>query len=434
MFLVPLFLALVIITTPITFIFDGPITHGLIMAVVAAPVAIVALRIRAGEAGFLLSAIRPMAIAATVPVIWMLFQVLPLQTAWLANPIWQSAASALGHPLGESISIDPGITLVSLARYLSVAAIAFIAAAVALDRQRAAEILFTLLTATTITASLALISKLGALVFLGQTARELASSGATESAGLGIILAATVTLYALERERTDGAAPGVPSIRFWVTIIACGFAALICCLAVFVNGTGQSFFAIAIGLATLTIAVIIRRYRLGPWGYSAVASVIFVVAVAIIALHPGKRIMDLTLAFANRTSSPLVAITQRILTDTRWAGTGAGTFSAIVPIYQDINELAIGSVAPTAAAAIAVEMGQPFLWVTLLAAITLTLTLLRGALGRGRDWFYSITGASSIVVITLMAFNGPGLFSTPVLVTVAATIGVAIAQRKSRSI
>src|ERR1035437_3017171 len=129
MFPAPLFVVLLIVTTPALIIFDGPIVYGLVTAAAALSVAIVALRIRAGEAGFLATVIRLVAIVAVVPAVWMLIQVLPLKTIGLAHPIWESAAAALGRPLAGSISIDPGDTLVSLARYLSAAAIAFVAAA-----------------------------------------------------------------------------------------------------------------------------------------------------------------------------------------------------------------------------------------------------------------------------------------------------------------
>src|SRR5882672_965176 len=122
MFPAPQFLTLLILTSPAILVFDGPIIHGLIIAAAALSVAIIALRIRPGEADFLSSVVRPLAVVAVVPALWMLIQVLPLKTIGLANPIWDSAASALGRPLAGSISIDPGATLVSLARYLSAAA------------------------------------------------------------------------------------------------------------------------------------------------------------------------------------------------------------------------------------------------------------------------------------------------------------------------
>jgi hypothetical protein len=120
------------------------------------------------------------------------------------------------------------------------------------------------------------------------------------------------------------------------------------------------------------------------------------------------------------------------LTETGWAGTGAGTFAAILPIFQDLDEQATGSDAPTAAAVIAVEMGRPFLWAILLAAIALAVMLLRGAVLRRRDSFYSTAGASCLVAAILLALGNAALFSTPVLIIVAVIVGIGIAQSKSR--
>ena len=156
MFFTLLILVLLILATPITIIFDGLVIQGVVAAIAAVSVGIVAVRIRPGEARFLVNVIRPVAVVAAVPAIWMLIQVIPMQNVGLAHPIWKSAAAALGHPLSGSISIDPGATFISFVRYLSAAAIAFVAAAVAIDRRRAEWILLALTTATTLIALMAL--------------------------------------------------------------------------------------------------------------------------------------------------------------------------------------------------------------------------------------------------------------------------------------
>jgi hypothetical protein len=65
-------------------------------------------------------------------------------------------------------------------------------------------------------------------------------------------------------------------------------------------------------------------------------------------------------------------------------------------------------------------------------AIALALALLRGALWRQRDSFYSITGASCIVTITLLSFVNAAFLNTSVMLISAVAIGVAVAQSKSR--
>jgi len=142
---------------------------------------------------------------------------------------------------------------------------------------------------------------------------------------------------------------------------------------------------------------------------------------------------DFTVALAAAPQSPLISLTRRLLAETGWLGTGAGTFAALLPIYGNIDELAAGTVAPSAAAAIAIEMGKPFLWVTLICGVVLVITLLRGAARRGRDSFYPTVGASCVVAIVVLAFNNSGLFNTSVLLISAVTIGLAIAQSKRRA-
>ena len=429
MFPAPLFLILLIVTTPAVIIFDGAIVHGSVTAAAALPVAIVALRIRAGEAGFLAIVIRPVAIVAVIPALWMLIQLLPLKVTGLANPIWESAASALGRPIAGSISIDPGDTVLSLARYISAAAIAFVAAAVAVDRRRAEWILVALMAATTLIALMVLAADLGGFTFLSGPAGD----AATDGSGLGIIIAAATAFHTFERGKAQPADPRGSAVRHRLAVVACLIAVAICTLAVIVGATSEAYFAIACGVATLAVVIVARRFNFGTWGYSAIISVALVVAIAAIALRPSSRTVDLTLAFAARAPAPLIAVTQRILTETSWTGTGAGTFAAILPIYQDIDEVATGSVAPTTAAAIAVEMGRPFFWAILLAASALVVTLLRGGLLRRRDLFYATAGASCLVAGILLAFGNAALFSTPVLIIVAVIIGTALAQSKSRS-
>jgi hypothetical protein len=142
----------------------------------------------------------------------------------------------------------------------------------------------------------------------------------------------------------------------------------------------------------------------------------------------------MTLAFASRTEAPLVSITQRMLKEASWAGSGAGTFSAALPIYQDINEEVTTSDAPTAAAALTIELGRPFFWAILAAAFFLVVALLAGALSRGRDWIYAATAAGGTVAAVILTFANAGLFSTPMIVILAATIGIGIGQSKSRSV
>jgi hypothetical protein len=433
MFPAPILLYLLLVTTPASLVYDGPISHGLIIAVAAVLVAIVALRIRPREAGFLIMLIRPAAIVAAVPMLWIVIQVLPLNISWLVHPIWKSAATALGRPIAGSISIDPGLTLIALARYLSLAAIAFVTAAIAIDRHRAGWILFALTVATTLSALTLLAAGRGDLTFLSDNAALAASYAATDCAALGVILAVAAALHMFEGGNA-GADPRHSAVWLWSTFAACFIAYAICCFALIFGATSEAYFAVACGLAVLAAAFIVRQFHLGPWGLSAVISVALVVAIAALLFQSNNQSMSLMLGFATRAPEPMLALTQRILTETNWVGAGAGTFAAVLPIYRDIDELGTGAIPPTAVAAITVEMGWPFFGATLMAAIVFVIVLLRGAARRGRDSTYSVAGASCVVSTALLAFGNAGLFSTPASVITAVIVGVAIAQSKGRSI
>ena len=394
MLLALFFLVFLIIGAPAILVFDGPIVHGLVTAVAAVLLALIGLRIRPGEAGFLAAIARPIAIAAAVPALWMVVQVLPLQTVGLANPIWESAAAAIGQPIAGSISIDRGATLVALVHYLSIAAIAFVAAAAAIDRHRAKWVLFALTAATTLIALMAIAAGFGNLIGLSKSANSFANIAVTDSAALGVSIAAAASLQSLELRKLQRADSNETTNWYALTCLACLAAIAICLWVVIMRATGQTYFAVACGIATLVVSILIRGFRFGPWGISAIISVVAVSTIAIAAFQPGNRSTGLTLAFATHASPPLIAVTQRILTETSLTGTGAGTFAAVLPIYRDVDELTAGPRAPTAASAVAVEMGQPFLWAGLAAAVVLVVILLRGAIQRGRDSFYSAAGAS----------------------------------------
>jgi hypothetical protein len=426
-------LTLLILTTPIGIIFDGPIIHDLVTAVAAISLAIVSVRMRPGEAGFLSAVIWPLAVVASGPALWMLIQVLPLQIIGLANPIWESAATALGRPLAGSISIDPGATFISFIRYVSVATIVVVAAAVAVDRRRAEWLLLVLVAATTVIALMSLVAYVGDFTFLSSRSSGLANA-ATDCEGLGVILAGAGALHMFEYRKKER--PDKAGLAGWYlpTLLACCVALVICFLALIVGATSQAYFAFACGLAILAAVVTIRHFSLGPWGIAAIASITLFIAIAVVLLQWSDQSVNLTLKFATQASPPLTAVTQRILSETSWFGTGAGTFAAVLPIYQGIDELSIGHAAPTAAARLAVEIGQPFLGAIMLTAVVLVAALLRGALRRVRDCFYSTAGASCILVITILTFSNAALFRMPVLTITAVVAGLAIAQSRSRVI
>jgi hypothetical protein len=73
------------------------------------------------------------------------------------------------------------------------------------------------------------------------------------------------------------------------------------------------------------------------------------------------------------------------------------------------------------------------LCLTVAATIGFIIMLLRASLQRGRDSFYPAMGGSCLITLLLLAFTNAGLLGAATGLIVAATLGLAFAQSKSRA-
>jgi hypothetical protein len=426
-------LVMLICATPAFLIIDSPIEDGVIPVILVLAFAFVARTIRPGQADHFSNLARPVAIVAAVPAVWMIVQMLPLGLAGVSNPIWDSASGAIGRPLHGSISIDPGITLLSLCRYFTMTAVLFLSIVASLDRQLAQWVLFALTTATALIALILIGDDLAGTKLLFATENTNLGFGALDSAALGLILSSASAIGVFDRFQTQRI-KGKSSIgTFAMAFAFCIVAFAACALAIFLHATGYLILAAVSGLATLGVVVLIRRLGLGPWGCSAIGSVTIVIAVSVVAMQPASRITALTLPLAPQVVSPS-SITERILAATPWTGTGAGTFATLIPIYRDADEVVTDYSPPNVATKIAIEAGRPAVWTVLFIAIAAAAALFRGALRRGRDSFYSAAGAGCIATIVLLSFTNVGMVQTTTSVVAFAILGLAFGQRLSRTI
>jgi hypothetical protein len=427
-----LILVSLIFAVPAILLIDGPIVQGLVIAVVSGGIAIVAGTLRQGEAGFLLTVIRPIAGLAIIPAVWMLFQMIPLNHTGLAHPIWQSAEQALGYRISGSISVDPGATLLALGQYLSILAIILLAAAVAVDRARAEWVLFALVAATALVAVVLIGHDVMDLIFLNGGGGSTGRAQAMDCVALGVIVSAAAAIRTFERRETAHLHPARSATTFTRTLAACLVALMLCVIAIALNFTGNLLFILSYGLGTLLAVVAIRRVGLGVWGSTAIAVMAWLVAIAIIGSQPAILNTDLTLAFASKQPASLISTTRHILTDVPWTGTGAGTFASLLPIYRDAGDIVADLAAPTAASNTAIALGRPMFWMIVSTVMFAIFVLLRGALNRGRDSFYPASGASCLLLFLLFSFCDNGILGLPVGICAAAMIGLALAQCTSR--
>lgn len=409
-----------ICASSVTVIWDGPLLKGCVAGVAAIALALTAGSMRPGETEFLISVIRLPIVAAAIPAVWIALQLLPLGI--LAHPIWKSTIAALHRPIAGSISIDPAASLLTLGFYLSLIAISFVSAAAAVDRQRAETVLFALMFGS-MTISLIVIVQ---HIFSWQTF----SARAIDCVSLGTIIATANCMYAIERyERRNTPQARWSMQRMFIFSIA---ALAICGIACALSANRAIAFATGYGLFCLFCYWIVRRFALGLWSIGGLTAAALGVAVLLVAAYPTHHDVSAQLAYAADSQPSVLALNQRMLEDSPFVGTGAGTFAALVPIYRQIKDAQSVETAATTAAQQSVELGKPMFSLIVIASVAFLIILLRASLRRGRDSFYSAMGASCLLTLILLTFIDASSLATVTGIFIAAILGLAFAQSKSR--
>jgi hypothetical protein len=410
---------------PALMMVDGILASGAASAIVAIAMVAVVLAPNTSELNRFSRLLGPTAfIALFIPCLWMLLQVLPVSIRSLANPVWVSASTALDKPFVGAISLDIGATLLSLARYCAILAATFVTAAVTLNRQRAENILSLLTGSAALIAAELIGYDLGYLSLPGYEHMG-ERADAMNIAVIGFILSCATTIRAYEHLVST---QHRKSRMMAMVAASASIAALFICLsAILISADSVLFLAALFGTGVLIAVLAIRRWRLGPLGQAGIAALAAVAVFGFFAVVPAKKDADLTLALSTQGQ---ISSIERMLSDAKWGGSGAGSFEALLPIYRDTAD---SVEVPTAAATIAIEMGRPFLWTCVLVALIGASTLFRRALLRGRDYVYSSAGAGCIIALLILLFANDGILGLTASLMISVVCGLAFAQSKSAS-
>jgi hypothetical protein len=414
---------------PALMMVDGILANGVVSAIVAIAMVTVVLTLHTSDLNRFSRLLRPTAFAVLfIPCLWMLLQILPIPIRSLANPVWVSASAALERPFVGAISLDISATLLSLASYCAILAAAFVTATVTLHKQRAESIL-SLLTAIAALIAAELIGyDLGYLHLPGyEHLGERAD--AMNIAVIGFILSSATMIRAYDHLDSPNARQRKTRMMAMVAASSSMAALLICLCAILISADAVLLFAAMFGTGILIAVLAIRRWRLGPLGQAGIAALAAVAMVGFFAVTPTKKDTDPTLALSTQGR---ISSLERMLSDAKWAGSGAGSFEALLPIYRDTEEANSFEI-PTTAATIAIEMGPPFLWTCVVVLLIAVSTLFRRALLRGRDYVYSSAGAGCIVAILITLFANNGILGLPASLMISVVCGLAFAQSKSAS-
>jgi hypothetical protein len=415
---------------PVLLLFDGPLTQSLIGVLAAAALAAVAMVARAVDVKLVGQITARLRIAAAIPVIWMLVQLLPMPFSGISHSIWVNADEALNRQSFGHISIDLGQTIQAIIFYTANVALVIASVFATRDRRRAELALSVLAAIATLATVLLMIAR---WLSAAEPVSEDAGGILTAVSSIGVILLMACATSAIERAESRPVDPSKPKRNGATALLLYGGLGLLVCLAgLIVGATANIWLVTVFAVAAYISAQIIRRFGLANWAAAVLlATLVIAAAMIVVWRYNPAAALSPVLQFATSASPTAISVARRILADASWFGTGAGTYAQLVPIYQGLDTPS--TTPPSTAAALAIELGWPMMLFVFLLGIGTFVTLYRGALIRGRDSFYPAAAAACTIILLLQAFCDASLLRTGIAVLADAIIGLGLAQSVSRS-
>ena len=374
---------------------------------------------------------KPLAAMASLPAVWMLLQIVPLPLGTIENPIWRSAAAALGEPLSGHISIDLGFTLRELFGYLSLLSLTFLTAILTRNRDRAETVLFALCTITTFSA-LELILLRDVAGFNSDNAPSNFADPLVALAAFGMILNVAFIIRTKERHETRAQREARPLRTYLGVMLLGAIGAAVCLIAMTGYATYDVVLATAFGLAVLGLVVLIRRLSLRRWTAVTVGAAVLVACGGVIALRfAANSSVSPLFRFTKPESAEATDATLRMISDASWAGSGVGSYPALAAIYRDVAGVP-GQIPMNTIASMVLEWGRGGLLIAILLLLQLLVLLFRGALSRGRDLFYAAAATACLVTAFCEAYCDASFTNLTVQIIAAIVVGLGLSQSIGR--
>jgi hypothetical protein len=352
----------------------------------------------------------------------MVLQLVPIPIHGLGNPIWETASVALNESLAERLTVDIRATVEAIMQYNAVVALALVTAVVALDRQRAAQLLYMLTAAAAIVSVRSIWQNISGPDGSSRGDPSPALVNDAVAVALGLLLSAVIIVRAIEQSRRARQRP--ISALGPTTTLSIGLLVMVICLtALFVQSETAIAISPLLGAGVVLAVFAIRKWFYGIWGTAGVLAAAAILFLASFTLVPMRPNTDLTVALSGDSE----AATERMLQDVRLAGSGAGTYAVLLPIYQDIGTTASRE-RPTTAAAIAIEMGRTFLCGLFIVAVLGAWILFRRSLLRRHDYAYAAIGSGAAVSLAMLALIDGGVLDLGASLLAAVLFGLAFAQ------
>lgn len=136
---------------------------------------------------------------------------------------------------------------------------------------------------------------------------------------------------------------------------------------------------------------------------------------------------DIDPAFPSWTQDQIAI--ERMLADVPFAGAGAGSYEALLPIYSDIGSNA--SVSRTAATVIAIEMGRAFFAGVFITILCCAWLLFSRALKRRQNYFLAAAGVAMLTAAPLVLLVNGGALGLGASLLIGVTGGLSLGQSLS---
>jgi hypothetical protein len=373
--------------------------------------------------------LRPIGLSVLFPLAWMVLQIAPLNL--LANPIWPTASVALNEPLMGHVSIDPGATIRSLFAYLTTASLMVVTMVFTRDRERADTALFVTCAVTTFMSVEMLLGQFQPLSGIAPTPGSSAASTYVAISALGAVVNVAAAVRVIERRLSRREDPNSLST---ILLLGLGLAAAASCLsAIMIAGRTNILIVAAFGIAVILLVGSSRLIALGPAASGVLFAILALAAAGIVVARSADNPAVITiLRLATSASADSLSVTQRALSDVKWAGSGVGTFDTLVPIFRNFDDRAVIEPASTIAK-IAIEWGRAASIVLVLIAVQLFVVMFAGALRRGRDWFFPAAASGCIAVLFCEAFCDSSLIHPSSQILAAVILGLGFSQTIGRT-
>jgi hypothetical protein len=427
-----LFLSIIILIPVIAAMAVSQIAQNLIdLAILITFISILAFS-SASEMAHAVRVTRGLKIIAIFNVIWLIFQIAPLPSWGLSNALWSSAATALNTSLWAHISIDIGNTINAIVQYLIALILIVTAIFVASDRRQAELVLYSLTAiATFVVLELELVVT-GFIPTWGGEAVDHSRQMLAGIATLGAILNLATSSLLIKRLKNSSIQEFSRRHQFLFLILY--LAGFTFCMFIVAKTMATNILIVALfGTATFVVVELIRRFNLTLSLALSLCLSFFLMAFLIICWRYNSTVpLSFPLQFSDAPAATL-EIVERMLSETKWTGSGAGSFSALWQIYRTLDGAALAS-APTTAASVLITSGIPVFVASLLASIFLLVIFFRGALRRRRDSVYAAAAAAAVVILFCQSFCDASLESTIAALIGEIMIGLGLSQSVSQEL